>query len=80
MLCIPISCPVVQFGKLVCTLGRQPLTQKIGKEWVKAVPLALVIQRHDEQVGDIHELQDLLTLARQAHLLTSVQPIHYGLA
>ena len=43
--------------------ARQPLPQHLGKQMMVAIPLALIVQRHDKQVGALQLIQDELAVA-----------------
>src|SRR5260370_15417396 len=57
---IPAGCPDVQERHQVRLSSVQTSAQGLTKQIMIAVPLPLLIQRHDKEVGSLHLLQHLL--------------------
>ncbi len=48
---VPRAGAAVQIGNVFRLLSAQARAQQVGKQVVVAIPLAPVVQRHEEQVG-----------------------------
>ena len=57
VLLMPRTRPAVQFGHRVRLLLGQPRLQHLREQVVVAIPMTVVIERHEEQVGPIKRLQ-----------------------
>ena len=70
----PTGGPQVQGG---CVPGIDLRAQKVGEQAVVAIPLTLVIERDEEQVGRLQMLQNLPTgqICKSANHPLAVSPI-----
>ena len=57
VLLVPLARPLMQDRYSIGLLLHQACLQNIGEEMVIAIPLALVIERNDEQVATLQGLQ-----------------------
>ena len=64
---VPFACPAVENGHLIGVLLQQARLEVIGEELVIAIPPALVVERHDEQVAAFEGLQHRLAALLVGH-------------
>src|ERR1700721_919137 len=69
----------MQPGNLVAERRLQPLAQIVRKEWMVAKPMALVIERREQQLTLLNRPKPFLAGIRAGHNLTQrhAQPVEY---
>ncbi|HMN59056.1 MAG TPA: hypothetical protein PJ988_01755, partial [Anaerolinea sp.] len=75
----PYARPLVQAGHLIGPGGCQVRSEHIREQVMIAVPLALVIQRDEEQVAAFQGIQHCITIYPLGNGITqrSAQPVEY---